>query len=326
MWKNKYLLGLLDAKFGDYLGRKEPADEMEEGKGEGGAEMTDKAGEGDSPGLTRTLSMTGSIYVSLAAQRFKSSIATDGEKRAKDLSPGELRLIRQQTDKVTWFHHHLHSTSAENEGEKNDDDADPNPFVMPEEWKKRPMWVLSLPWYAVLTCTVPPCHTKAWEKWYFASFLISIGYIGVISHFMVEWCARIGCLLKIPAVVMGTTVLAAGTSIPDALSSISVARDGFADMAVANAVGSNVFDIWLGLGLPWFLYLSWQSPSYIIVSTKELVPSVLILLGVLVLYIGTVMARGFTISKKMGYVYVSMYGLYALYNIFLVWVLDVYHI
>ena len=54
-------------------------------------------------------------------------------------------------------------------------------------------------------------------------------------------------------VVMGTTVLAAGTSIPDALSSISVAKDGYADMAVANAVGSNVFDIWLGLGLPWLL-------------------------------------------------------------------------
>ena len=49
-------------------------------------------------------------------------------------------------------------------------------------------------------------------------------------------------------VVMGTTVLAAGTSIPDALSSIAVAKDGLANMAVANAVGSNVFDIWLGLG------------------------------------------------------------------------------
>ena len=52
---------------------------------------------------------------------------------------------------------------------------------------------------------------------------------------------------------MGTTVLAAGTSIPDALSSIAVAKDGLANMAVANAVGSNVFDIWLGLGLPWLL-------------------------------------------------------------------------
>lgn len=327
MWKNKYFLDLLDKKFGDYLGRKEPAAEMEEGNGESGAEMTNKAAGDGSPGLTKTLSMTGSIYVSFAAQRFKSSIDKDGVKRAKVLSPGQLRLIRQQTEKVTWFHHNLHEpTNAKGEGEENDDDADPNPFVMPDAWKKRPMWVLSLPWYAVLTCTVPPCHKKAWEKWYFASFLISIGYIGVISHFMVEWCARIGCLLNIPAVVMGTTVLAAGTSIPDALSSISVAKDGFADMAVANAVGSNVFDIWLGLGLPWCLYLSWQTPSYIIVSTKELVPSSLILLGVLVFYVGTVMMRGVTISVKMGYVYVGMYGLYALYNIIVVWLLDVYHV
>jgi len=44
-----------------------------------------------------------------------------------------------------------------------------------------------------------------------------------------------------------------GTSIPDALSSIVVAKNGEGDMAVANAVGSNVFNIGLGLGLPWFI-------------------------------------------------------------------------
>ena len=108
---------------------------------------------------------------------------------------------------------------------------------MPAELKDRPIWVLSLPWYAMFTTTVPPCHKEKWEKWYLLSFGTSIAWIGVISHFMVEWCARIGCLLEIPPVVMGTTVLAAGTSIPDALSSISVAKDGYADMAVANAVG-----------------------------------------------------------------------------------------
>ena len=36
----------------------------------------------------------------------------------------------------------------------------------------------------------------------------------------------------------------------DALSSVIVARDGFGDMAVSNAIGSNVFDINLGIGLP----------------------------------------------------------------------------
>ena len=32
-----------------------------------------------------------------------------------------------------------------------------------------------------------------------------------------------------------------------------VTRDGHGDMAVSNSIGSNVFDILLGLGLPWFL-------------------------------------------------------------------------
>lgn len=47
--------------------------------------------------------------------------------------------------------------------------------------------------------------------------------------------------------------LLVGTSIPDALSSVLVARDGKGDMAVSNAIGSNVFDILLGLGFPWLL-------------------------------------------------------------------------
>ena len=43
----------------------------------------------------------------------------------------------------------------------------------------------------------------------------------------------------------------AGVSVPDALSSIAVIKEGYGDMAVSNAVGSNVFDILVCLGLPW---------------------------------------------------------------------------
>jgi sodium/potassium/calcium exchanger 4 len=118
--------------------------------------------------------------------------------------------------------------------------------------------------------------------------------------------------------------LAAGTSIPDALSSIAVARDGLADMAVANAVGSNVFDIWLGLGLPWLLYLSWQTPNYILVNTDELIPSSIILAGVLVVYYGSIATNGFKLTVRMGYIYMGVYALYALYSIFLVWLVDIY--
>ena len=72
---------------------------------------------------------------------------------------------------------------------------------------------------------------------------------------------------RCPQPVMGIVVLAVGTSIPDALGSMIVARQGEADMAIANAVGSNVFDILLGLGLPWFLsYFVHDAPTSVDVA------------------------------------------------------------
>merc|ERR1719218_538056 len=54
-------------------------------------------------------------------------------------------------------------------------------------------------------------------------------------------------------IVMSFTLLAAGTSIPDLVSSIAVARIGEGDMAVSSSIGSNIFDILVGLPLPWIL-------------------------------------------------------------------------
>ena len=79
-----------------------------------------------------------------------------------------------------------------------------------------------------------------------------------------------------------------------------------------------------GGGLPWLFYLSWQSPSYILVNTDELVPSSLILAGVLVLYYGAVATNGFKLTCRMGWIFIGTYGVYALYSIFLVWLMDVY--
>jgi len=45
---------------------------------------------------------------------------------------------------------------------------------------------------------------------------------------------------------------------------------------------------------------------------------------VLVFYIVSVSSNNFRLTAKMGYIYIAFYGVYALYNILLVWVLDVY--
>ena len=45
---------------------------------------------------------------------------------------------------------------------------------------------------------------------------------------------------------MGLTFLAAGTSIPDLITSVLVAMKGFGDMAVSSSIGSNMFDVTIG--------------------------------------------------------------------------------
>lgn len=78
-----------------------------------------------------------------------------------------------------------------------------------------------------------------------------------------------GSTLGIPDTVMGLTFVAAGVSVPDALSSLAVIKEGLGDMAVSNAVGSNVFDILVCLGLPWFIQTAIMLPgSHVNVTSR----------------------------------------------------------
>ena len=66
------------------------------------------------------------------------------------------------------------------------------------------------------------------------------------------------------------------SSIQDALSSILVARDGFGDMAVSNAIGSNVFDINLGIGLPFIIKSALNHGAPVYLLNEEALVSVLL--------------------------------------------------
>ena len=72
-------------------------------------------------------------------------------------------------------------------------------------------------------------------------------WIAVFSTLMVWWTETIGATFAIDTSLMGMTILAAGTSVPDLITSVIVARKGLGDMAVSSSVGSNIFDITVGL-------------------------------------------------------------------------------
>jgi sodium/potassium/calcium exchanger 3 len=103
----------------------------------------------------------------------------------------------------------------------------------------------------------PDPLNKIWEltmpppERYWSLFSASILMIGTCTYVMVDAVNRTGCNLGISPLIMGLVFLAAGTSVPDALGSIAVAKQGEGDMAVANALGSNVFDILHGPRVPW---------------------------------------------------------------------------
>ena len=123
-----------------------------------------------------------------------------------------------------------------------------------------------------------------------------------------------GNAFGIPIEVMGLTFLAAGTSVPDLLSSVIVARKGLGDMAVSSSVGSNIFDILIGLPLPWLSYGIYRSitegETYVDVVADTLFLSVLILVAMVVIVVLCIHINKWKMTKKLG---IMMFVLYIVF-------------
>ena len=116
----------------------------------------------------------------------------------------------------------------------------------------------------------------------------SIVWIGVLTWIIVAIAEKAANCIGVDATLTGVSVLAIGSSLPDLFSSLIVAREGKGGMAVANALGSNIFDILICLGVP-FSVKALSLPSVLAValgpkSTRSefLVLALLALLQILV--------------------------------------------
>lgn len=143
------------------------------------------------------------------------------------------------------------------------------------------------------------------------AFLVSIVIIVAISFVLVESSVTLAEALGVPSILVALTVLAAGSSAPDLIASALVAREGRGDMAVSNAIGSNIFDITVGLGLPWLLVLIFQ-PGAIAIGTDGLWASALILLGTVVVVL-VFLATDRLLSRIEGIILVVLYVAYVVW-------------
>ena len=149
---------------------------------------------------------------------------------------------------------------------------------------------------------------------YFIAFLFSIIVIALLSWVLVESAIQISLILGIPEVIIGLTIIAIGTSIPDFISSIIVAKKGRPGMAINNAIGSNIFDILIGIGLPWFVMLL-LVPKTINVDNSNLTTSMSLLVGSLILLVSTFIITKWRTKKLIGGLLIFLYLSYLIYEI-----------
>jgi K+-dependent Na+/Ca+ exchanger-like protein len=164
--------------------------------------------------------------------------------------------------------------------------------------------------YRILSLVIPDPTVK--PKLYLVTFFMAIAGIGLLSWVLVDQVVVIANIFHINPTFLALTVVAAGTSVPDMIGSMVVAKQGRGDMAVSNAIGSNVFNIGFGLGMPWLLVLLFSKDS-VAVGTENLMASILLLLASVVAIIFLLMVRNWRIGHKSGLVLIGLYVAYCVY-------------
>jgi cation:H+ antiporter len=94
-----------------------------------------------------------------------------------------------------------------------------------------------------------PAHTP--KQWVTngAFILVGVGLLVLGSRWLVSGAVTIAQALGVSQLIIGLTVVAAGTSLPEVATSVIAALRGERDIAVGNVVGSNIFNILVVLGL-----------------------------------------------------------------------------
>ncbi len=80
--------------------------------------------------------------------------------------------------------------------------------------------------------------------------LLMIGFVLLIkgADFFVDGSSSVAKILKVPTIIIGLTVVAFGTSMPEFSVSVTAAMKGSNDLAVSNVLGSNIFNLLVVLG------------------------------------------------------------------------------
>lgn len=137
-------------------------------------------------------------------------------------------------------------------------------------------------------------------------------WLTIGSYAMVSSLESLATLMKVPDSVVGVTVSAAGTSLPNYIASKIAAEKGLGNQAISNAFGSNTFNILVGLGLPWTLYTSFVTgfEPYSDLRNDDIIESIVILAIVLLVFVVLMAMSDYVLYRWHGHLFAVMYTSY----------------
>lgn len=136
-----------------------------------------------------------------------------------------------------------------------------------------------------------------------------LGSIGIVigGDLVVDSATKIGQIVGLSENVIGLTIVAMGTSLPELVTSLVAIKKGEADIALGNALGSNILNILIVLGLSSLI-------SPIAVTSVALVDMIIALIISLCIA-ATLVKRNNVLSKNLGIIYLLTYVAYTIFAI-----------
>jgi len=151
-------------------------------------------------------------------------------------------------------------------------------------------------------------HVKGGKPWIqFARFGGGVAGVVLASEFLIDTAVNIAHAAGIPEVVIGLTIIAIGTSLPEIATCIVAARKGHGDLALGDIIGADVLNILWIIGM--------ASIANPISVDKQVIyfsfPAMIIIVGTMLLF----SRMGYRLDKWKGFVLMGMYAVYIAFTL-----------
>lgn len=134
--------------------------------------------------------------------------------------------------------------------------------------------------------------------------IVGIALIGLSAEVIVNSAVNISKWLGIGEDLIGLTIIAVGTNLPELVTSIVAVRKGEVDIAIGNLVGTNIYNIFLILGLA-------ATINPIVISSNAFIDIIVLAITSFIVYIFIQHKKD--INRKEGIIMILLYIIYIVY-------------